>query len=101
MTESTPVVSILTSSGTGSSWRTCLAAGFFPKQGELSLNLNNPEETQNYSFTNAVLSKTDKIYYYAAFSQKEIKTCKMNDVVEKYEGKRKYSLYLIVFFHIK
>lgn len=101
MTESTPTVSILTSSDTGSSWRACLAAGFFPKQGELSLNLSNTEETKNYNVTDAVLSKTDKTYYYAAFSQKEIKTCKMNDTVQKYAGKRKYSLYLIVFFHIK
>ncbi|KAF5900961.1 T-cell receptor delta, partial [Clarias magur] len=66
----------------------CLAAGFSPKEGDLSLFLG--EKDSHKSVENAVLSTEDKTYYYAAFSKDGIDRCEMKgESITKGEGQAK------------
>ncbi|XP_036452671.1 T cell receptor delta constant [Colossoma macropomum] len=53
----------------------CLAAGFFPKQGSMTLT---GDETVSHEANKAVLSTTSGTYYYAGYSTGNIGQCKMN-----------------------
>ncbi|XP_062848920.1 uncharacterized protein LOC134311246 [Trichomycterus rosablanca] len=52
----------------------CLAAGFSPKEGTMSLSLEKTGQLSSHSVSTAVLSKSGT-YYYAAFSTDGIKEC--------------------------
>ncbi|KAK3567756.1 hypothetical protein QTP86_025342, partial [Hemibagrus guttatus] len=72
--KSSPELSILSSNGGD---ETCLAAGFFPKAGTLSLFTE--KETLNYTVDRGAVLSTQNKYYFAAFSKEKIQTCKMNE----------------------
>lgn len=91
MPRSLPTLSILTSHGSNEKLETCLAAGFFPKEGEVSLYTGDNVTPENHTVENAAMSAAGT-YYYAAFSKDGIKTCAMKDVsLDKNDVKRKYS----------
>lgn len=91
-TNSPALLSILTSESSGDA---CLAAGFAPKKG--TLYVTGDQNTVNHTVDRAVLS-TQKTYYFAAFSENRIKTCKMNNIiVNKTDEKCKYHNLLIFF----
>ncbi|GAA6106267.1 uncharacterized protein LOC113649272 [Tachysurus ichikawai] len=73
--QSLPKLSILSSYGYNEKWETCLAAAFSPKEGTLSLSLEN-KKSVNHTVDKAVMSK-DGTYYFAAFSEDAIETCQM------------------------
>lgn len=99
---SVPTLSILTSHD--NKGETCLAAGFYPKEGKLSLYTSNDNDGKDYNVDKVAVLSTTKTYYYAAFSEDAIETCKMNSATtNKTNGERKYSLFLIafIFFQIR
>ncbi|XP_034160019.2 uncharacterized protein LOC113540067 [Pangasianodon hypophthalmus] len=82
---SLPTLSILSFHTEKEKQETCLAAGFFPKQGPLSLSKG--DSTTNFKVDNAALSSTGT-YYFAAFSE-EIDICKMKNInITKNDGKK-------------
>ncbi|KAF7705831.1 hypothetical protein HF521_019085 [Silurus meridionalis] len=82
VTQSLPVLSILTALGGND---LCLAAGFSPKEGTVSLIKKGENTVAERKVDNAVLSKSGT-YYFAAFSD-EIDTCKMKtETVNKTVG---------------
>lgn len=85
--KSSPRFSILSAHKTTDKQETCLAAGFYPKEGTLLLNVEG--KNKPVTIVNPPLSRTGK-YYYAAFSSGTIHTCKMNDTDDKHEGYSKY-----------
>lgn len=85
-----PKLSILTSHGGAQPQETCLAAGFYPKDGTLSLSLKGKDAPVDHATDNAILSNTG-VYYYAAFSREKITTCKMgNEATSEHNGNCKY-----------
>lgn len=55
----------------------CLATGFYPKTAEMILNVKNgPAEKLNTS--EAVMSKNQKGYFFAGFTDKTLLSCEMN-----------------------
>lgn len=97
MPQSLPKLSILSSYGYNEKWETCLAAAFSPKEGTLSLSLEN-KKSVNHTVDKAVMSK-DGTYYFAAFSEDAIETCQMKGKsVNKDPGKCKYTSFLDCFF---
>ncbi|XP_060729578.1 uncharacterized protein LOC132848092 [Tachysurus vachellii] len=75
--QSLPELSILSSYGNNEKWETCLAASFSPKEGTLSLSLEN-KKSVNHTVDRAVMSN-DGTYYFATFSKDAIETCQMKN----------------------
>ncbi|XP_027012781.1 uncharacterized protein LOC113649272 [Tachysurus fulvidraco] len=76
--EFVPKLSILSSYGNNEKWDTCLAAAFSPKEGTLSLSLENKKSVK-HTVDNAVMSKNGT-YYFATFSKDAIETCQMKGI---------------------
>ncbi|KAL7876410.1 hypothetical protein AOLI_G00113730 [Acnodon oligacanthus] len=74
-----PTLSILSPQG-GDGPQMCLAAGFFPKQG--TLTLTEGDKTVPHEVDKAVLSTTSGNYYYAKYSTEKIEACEMNGIKE-------------------
>ncbi|KAI4872603.1 hypothetical protein NFI96_020072, partial [Prochilodus magdalenae] len=72
-----PALSILKSSSRGG-LEVCLAAGFYPNEGDMVLT--GSDKSDNLNLNKAVLSSSGK-YFYAGYSKETIKECKVNDVV--------------------
>lgn len=58
----------------------CLAAGFFPKDQNMSLTEVGSKVSVPLAVEKAVLSKTS-LYYFAGFSSENIAKCEMNQVI--------------------
>ncbi|KAL6490036.1 hypothetical protein MHYP_G00003810 [Metynnis hypsauchen] len=78
----TPTLSILSPSK-GDGQDMCLAAGFFPKEGDLTLTVEGKPISS--SVDKAVLSTTSGKYYFAKYAKK-IGDCKMNDIKAERHG---------------
>ncbi|XP_028988197.1 uncharacterized protein LOC114844776 [Betta splendens] len=61
----------------------CLATNFRPRQGQMVLNVNNGPDFVNTS--SAVLSKKQKSYVFAGFSNRTIYSCELHDSVSNNE----------------
>ncbi|KAL7879668.1 hypothetical protein SRHO_G00019220 [Serrasalmus rhombeus] len=70
-----PALSILSPSQGGGP-QMCLAAGFFPKRGNMTLTVG--DKTVSHEVDKAVLSTTSGNYYYAKYSTEDIKNCEMD-----------------------
>ncbi|XP_016103959.1 uncharacterized protein trdc [Sinocyclocheilus grahami] len=56
----------------------CLAAGFFPQEKTMTLNMK-VKKPENFTTSNAPLFKSSKTYYYAGSSDDEIQKCQMDE----------------------